>query len=173
MSLSPLFVLHNCIIALLLFLNFSPFNFVPAFLHAETDATKIAATKSDFTAAVLPKEDPPAVTSAPVEKTADTTSSIVDAKEPSGGTKTGPGAKVEESELSAKHRLTKEAAEKAATTSDGIRVPVVVTWANFHYKEFVMNWVDHLQATGCTNFLVGKIKYRIIYIVETSFISIE
>lgn len=31
----------------------------------------------------------------------------------------------------------------------------MVTWANFHYKDFVLNWVDHLKATGCSAFIVG------------------
>ena len=33
---------------------------------------------------------------------------------------------------------------------------VVVTWANYHYRDFVMNWVEHLRATGCTAFIVGE-----------------
>ncbi len=33
---------------------------------------------------------------------------------------------------------------------------VMVTWANFHYLDFVMNWVQHVQATGCTAYLVGE-----------------
>ena len=32
---------------------------------------------------------------------------------------------------------------------------VVVTWANWHYRDFVMNWVEHLRDTGCTGFIVG------------------
>jgi hypothetical protein len=33
---------------------------------------------------------------------------------------------------------------------------VVVTWANFHYRDFVINWVEHLNATGCTAYIVGE-----------------
>lgn len=32
---------------------------------------------------------------------------------------------------------------------------VVVTWANYHYKDFVLNWVHHIKASGCTAFIVG------------------
>lgn len=34
---------------------------------------------------------------------------------------------------------------------------VVVTWANYHFRDFVMNWVEHLRATGCTAFIVGAL----------------
>ncbi|KAL4515871.1 hypothetical protein Ndes2526B_g00587 [Nannochloris sp. 'desiccata'] len=56
---------------------------------------------------------------------------------------------------SARYALTKEMAIAAATDSMGTRGAVVVTWANYHYKDFVMNWVDHLKETGCNTFLVG------------------
>lgn len=60
------------------------------------------------------------------------------------------------SALAKQYRLTKEKALRMAKSSDGKTAPLVVTWANFHYKDFVMNWVEHLQATGCKNYLVGK-----------------
>ncbi|KAI3434501.1 hypothetical protein D9Q98_002576 [Chlorella vulgaris] len=46
--------------------------------------------------------------------------------------------------------LTKELVRTVA-----INNTVMVTWANFHYLDFVMNWVQHVQATGCTAYLVG------------------
>ena len=61
-----------------------------------------------------------------------------------------------EVDLAAENALTKEMALKAATNEDGEVGPVVVTWANYHYRDFVMNWVHHLQATGCKNILIGK-----------------
>jgi hypothetical protein len=60
------------------------------------------------------------------------------------------------SALAKQYRLTKEKAIRMAKSSNGKTAPLVVTWANFHYKDFVMNWVEHLQATGCKNYLVGK-----------------
>ena len=33
---------------------------------------------------------------------------------------------------------------------------VLVTWANYHYRDFVINWVEHLQAVGCNAFIVGE-----------------
>jgi hypothetical protein len=37
---------------------------------------------------------------------------------------------------------------------------VVVTWANYHYRDFVMNWVEHLAAAGCNAYIVGT-RHRI------------
>jgi len=56
------------------------------------------------------------------------------------------------------YALTKEMAIAAATDHTGTQGAVVVTWANYHYKDFVMNWVEHLKETGCDTFLVGKNK---------------
>eukprot|EP00755_Sulcionema_specki_P025030 Sspe_Gene.82390::Locus_54000_Transcript_1_1_Confidence_1.000_Length_1379::g.82390::m.82390/K20784/XEG113; arabinosyltransferase len=33
---------------------------------------------------------------------------------------------------------------------------VLVTWANFHYLDFVQNWVGHLRKLNVTNFIVGS-----------------
>ncbi|GAB4813810.1 hypothetical protein N2152v2_000856 [Parachlorella kessleri] len=54
------------------------------------------------------------------------------------------------SELAKQHQLTKELVSEVSEDNT-----VLVTWANFHYKDFVMNWVEHVQATGCKSFLVG------------------
>ena len=35
---------------------------------------------------------------------------------------------------------------------------VLVTWANYHYRDFVMNWVEHLKAVGCNAFIVGELQ---------------
>ena len=32
---------------------------------------------------------------------------------------------------------------------------VMVTWANFHYLDFVLNWVYHLRRAGSEHFIVG------------------
>ena len=32
---------------------------------------------------------------------------------------------------------------------------VMVTWANFHYLDFTMNWVRHVQAVNISSYLVG------------------
>ncbi len=32
---------------------------------------------------------------------------------------------------------------------------LVVTWANYHYFDFVRTWVDHVRAVGITGYLVG------------------
>lgn len=61
------------------------------------------------------------------------------------------------------NRLTKEliesVARQGANADDdeykGELAPVVVTWANYHYLDFVLNWVYHINATGCKTFLVG------------------
>ena len=32
---------------------------------------------------------------------------------------------------------------------------VIVTWANHHYLDFVLNWVHHLHLLGVDSYLVG------------------
>ncbi len=32
---------------------------------------------------------------------------------------------------------------------------LVVTWANYHYMDFVRTWVKHVQAVGITGYIVG------------------
>ena len=32
---------------------------------------------------------------------------------------------------------------------------IVVTWANFHYLDFTINWVQHVQAANISAYLVG------------------
>ncbi|CAK0784493.1 hypothetical protein CVIRNUC_007697 [Coccomyxa viridis] len=38
----------------------------------------------------------------------------------------------------------------------------MVTWANLHYLDFVLNWVDHVRACGIKAFLVGAMDDRIL-----------
>ena len=40
--------------------------------------------------------------------------------------------------------------------------PVMVTWANFHYLDFVLNWVEHMRQSRITSFLVGAMDDRIL-----------
>ena len=39
---------------------------------------------------------------------------------------------------------------------------VMVTWANFHYLDFVENWVAHLRALGVSNFVVGAMDNKML-----------
>jgi predicted HAD superfamily phosphohydrolase YqeG len=32
---------------------------------------------------------------------------------------------------------------------------IMVTWANHHYLDFVMTWVEHVKSVGVTTYLVG------------------
>ncbi|KAA6425748.1 MAG: glycosyltransferase family 77 [Trebouxia sp. A1-2] len=48
------------------------------------------------------------------------------------------------------HKLTKKLILKVA--SEGT---VMVTWANFHYLDFTLNWVQHVQAANISAYLVG------------------
>ena len=45
------------------------------------------------------------------------------------------------------------------------RPPVVVTWANYHYLDFVLNWVHHIQKTGCNTFIVGAMDNRLLEVL--------
>lgn len=47
-------------------------------------------------------------------------------------------------------QLSRELAYKHAR--DGI---IIVTWANFHFFDFVLNWVHHMELHGITNYIVG------------------
>ena len=38
----------------------------------------------------------------------------------------------------------------------------MVTWANFHYQDFVMNWVEHVQNVGVTAYLVGAMDDKLL-----------
>lgn len=73
-----------------------------------------------------------------------------------------------ESALALTHRLTKEIAIKASTLPNGTQVPVLVTWANFHYRDFVLNWYEHLNATGCTNVLIGAMDDALLEVLVNS-----
>lgn len=42
--------------------------------------------------------------------------------------------------------------------------PVMVTWANFHYLDFVLNWVAHVQALGIKAYLVGAMDDKILQV---------
>ncbi len=39
---------------------------------------------------------------------------------------------------------------------------IMVTWANFHYQDFVMNWVDHVRNVGVTAYLVGAMDDKLL-----------
>ncbi len=34
---------------------------------------------------------------------------------------------------------------------------LMVTWANAHYLDFVLNWVSHVQAANISHYLVGAL----------------
>ncbi len=39
---------------------------------------------------------------------------------------------------------------------------IMVTWANFHYQDFVMNWVEHVQNVGVTSYVVGAMDDKLL-----------
>ena len=66
------------------------------------------------------------------------------------------------------YRLTKEFAEKVASRGpgkDGSLAPIVVTWANYHYLDFALNWVHHIKATGCKTYMVGAMDDEILEVL--------
>eukprot|EP00192_Tetraselmis_astigmatica_P008881 CAMPEP_0117652350 /NCGR_PEP_ID=MMETSP0804-20121206/2579_1 /TAXON_ID=1074897 /ORGANISM="Tetraselmis astigmatica, Strain CCMP880" /LENGTH=607 /DNA_ID=CAMNT_0005458389 /DNA_START=187 /DNA_END=2010 /DNA_ORIENTATION=+ len=52
--------------------------------------------------------------------------------------------------------LTKELAQSVAHEN-----VIIVTWANDHFADFVMNWVHHIKAHGISNYLVGAMDHDI------------
>lgn len=61
--------------------------------------------------------------------------------------------------------LTRERAVKVATQADGTLAPLVVTWANFHYLDFALNWVHHMEKTGCKTYLVGAMDDELLTVL--------
>ena len=51
---------------------------------------------------------------------------------------------------------------------DGKPGTVIITWANFHYQDFVMNWVAHLHATGCRTYIVGAMDDKLLQVLEAA-----
>lgn len=39
---------------------------------------------------------------------------------------------------------------------------VMVTWANFHYLDFTLNWVQHVQAANISAYLVGAMDNELL-----------
>ena len=46
-----------------------------------------------------------------------------------------------------------------AVAPEGI---VMVTWANFHYLDFTLNWIQHVQAANITAYLVGAMDNELL-----------
>ena len=40
----------------------------------------------------------------------------------------------------------------------------MVTWANLHYLDFVLNWVEHVRMCGVKSFLVGAMDDKILQV---------
>jgi len=56
------------------------------------------------------------------------------------------------------YKLTKDAVA-CAVDEHGV---VMVTWANWHYYDFVSNWIYHLRAAGVKHFLVGSMDDKLL-----------
>ncbi|XRB18460.1 glycosyltransferase family 77 protein [Pseudoscourfieldia marina] len=54
--------------------------------------------------------------------------------------------------------LTRERVAKHAT-SDGL---IMVTWANYHYLDFALNWLGHLSRLGVKNVMVGAMDHEML-----------
>lgn len=59
--------------------------------------------------------------------------------------------KVPSSINNAEYKLT---AERVGQYADGQK-RIMVTWANRHYMDFVLNWVEHVRTAGIANYIVG------------------
>ncbi|KAL3140615.1 hypothetical protein ABBQ32_005185 [Trebouxia sp. C0010 RCD-2024] len=55
------------------------------------------------------------------------------------------------------YKLTKEMVAKVAANGT-----VMVTWANFHYLDFTLNWVQHVQAANISAYLVGAMDNELL-----------
>lgn len=61
-------------------------------------------------------------------------------------------------------RLSKELAQQHARNN-----VIIVTWANLHFAEFVLNWVAHVQQHDITNFLVGAMDQETAEVSQKQF----
>ena len=41
---------------------------------------------------------------------------------------------------------------------------LVVTWANWHYQDFVHTWVHHVQKVGITGYIVGAMDDHLLQV---------
>lgn len=41
---------------------------------------------------------------------------------------------------------------------------LVVTWANWHYQDFVNTWVKHVQGVGITGYIVGAMDDHLLQV---------
>ncbi|KAL6771852.1 AXT2 [Auxenochlorella protothecoides x Auxenochlorella symbiontica] len=62
-----------------------------------------------------------------------------------------------EAKATGKDALTRELIEPLAQDKY-----IMVTWANWHYRDFVGNWVYHLKKTGCSAFVVGAMDDKLL-----------
>eukprot|EP00983_Pelagomonas_calceolata_P050174 1141838-Pelagomonas_calceolata.AAC.3 len=44
---------------------------------------------------------------------------------------------------------------------------LVVTWANWHYQDFVHTWVTHIKECGVTGYLVGAMDDKLMQVRHT------
>jgi hypothetical protein len=45
---------------------------------------------------------------------------------------------------------------------------LVVTWANWHYQDFVRTWIKHVQAVGITGYIVGAMDDHLLQVCGAS-----
>eukprot|EP00887_Chlorella_sp_A99_P003129 scaffold9.g3129.t1 len=64
-------------------------------------------------------------------------------------------------------RLTKQLAQKYAKNNI-----IIVTWANFHFSDFVVNWVKHVKSHGITNYLVGAMDVETAEVLVTEGVQV-
>lgn len=43
---------------------------------------------------------------------------------------------------------------------------ILVTWANWHYRDFVETWVANLDRCGCQNYIVGAMDSELLAWLE-------
>ena len=138
--------------------------------HAQTtEVAEEAKTQEDYEEEDISEEDQDAEESAEYDtEDLDDTDLVesVGAEDASTGVeKDGDNFKKEMSSNLRDYDLTKERATQIARQADGSLGPVVVTWANYHYLDFALNWVHHMRKTGCQSFLVGAMDDELLEVL--------
>lgn len=105
---------------------------------------------------VSTEASPPPPSPSPPPKKADTKQTVL-VTQPVTGT---PGVGVGLTDLDKAYKPTREMVQKIA--QDGY---LLVTWANWHYQDFVRTWIMHVKKVGITGYIVGAMDEHLLQVL--------
>ncbi|GLC76877.1 hypothetical protein PLESTF_001850700 [Pleodorina starrii] len=130
---------------------------------ANVAATKTAQEVTKPAAEVKPASEAAAAVQ-PAKEVKEETAPADKPKEGAAATAAGTAGKSDDEEddggltaLDNEYKPTREMVQRIA--QDGY---LVVTWANYHYFDFVRTWVDHVRGVGVTGYIVGAMDDQLL-----------